>query len=162
VDYAAWSKGAADVAEEALQALGGQNVGPSESDIQNLDLFIMSNPLAKPKIPHGYANIESWDIYISGTRQLSLVHGRLRPGQLLCAQAGSGAVAAKSSLVPTLQAQYGQEVASKIAPRSFRLPEEAQQWQEWISQHPDQVRLCNADSFLLWASTLLTAVVWRV
>lgn len=145
VDYEAWKKGATAVHEEALQTLGGQNVGMSDGAAANLDLLaiVLSNPLAKLKTPYGYANIHSWDLYLTGARQLSLVHGRLQPGQLVCSQPGSAAVAAKSSLVPTLQTHYGHVVASRIAPRSFRLPAESQKWREWISLHPEKVSACS-------------------
>lgn len=133
VDYQAFLRNdSSRLFEDALQALGGCCAGATpmtQDELDNEDGSAVD----------GFTSRASWDLYISGVRQTMQASVRLRPGQLVCYLAGSTAVAYKSNLVPTLQAHYGHAVAGGIVPRSFRLPSEWRQWQEWINQNPEQV-----------------------
>lgn len=150
VDYHAFRNGTTALYEEALEALGAENAvdmdddedeheEEEDDDEEVEDEAADSHDNSNHGSVNGFDNIGSWDVYLTGARQLSMVWRRLKPGQLVCYQAGSGAVAAKSRLVPTLQAHYGHAVAGEFVPVSFKLPGEVSKWQEWIQQHTDQV-----------------------
>lgn len=131
VDRHAFRSGHTTLYEEILQALGGQDAAVDDYEDGYED--------DEPELLNGYDSISSWDIYLTGSRQASVVSTKLKPGQLIDSSAGSAAVASKSRLISTLQAHYGREMAGTVVPLSFNLPGETSQWQEWIRQNPEQV-----------------------
>lgn len=64
----------------------------------------------------------------------------LRPYQMVSIVPGCLCISRKTSLVRTLINTYGPEVAFTVVPRTFKLPEELDSWDNWIKKHPQQVR----------------------
>ncbi|KIY98981.1 hypothetical protein MNEG_8982 [Monoraphidium neglectum] len=132
VDYQALSSlESAALAERALQALGGVRTGgPPKLD-----------PISaqKQKIrDYGYMHMGAWDLLLSITAKAMLAAEVLRPGQLVSIVPGCLAISRKTSLVRSLLNAYGPEVAFSLVPVTFKLPEELDDWAEWVRQHPDQ------------------------
>jgi hypothetical protein len=47
-------------------------------------------------------------------------------------------ISRKTSLVRTLINTFGQDTAFQIVPRTFKLPDELDAWEQWLQQHPQQ------------------------
>jgi hypothetical protein len=65
----------------------------------------------------------------------------LRPYQVVSIVPGCLCISRKTSLVRSLLNCYGPEVAFRLVPRTFKLPEELDAWADWLAAHPQQVRL---------------------
>jgi hypothetical protein len=52
-------------------------------------------------------------------------------------------ISRKTSLVRTLLNCYGPELAFRLVPRTFKLPDELDAWAAWLAAHPQQVRTCG-------------------
>ncbi|KAF5835207.1 tubulin-tyrosine ligase family-domain-containing protein [Dunaliella salina] len=84
---------------------------------------------------YGYMHMGEWDILWSITAKAMLAAEILRPGQLVGILPGFLCVTRKTSLVRSLRTVYGDACAFTIVPRTFKLPEELDDWADWISKH---------------------------
>lgn len=50
----------------------------------------------------------------------------------------------KTSLVRSLRSMYGDDAAFTIVPRTFKLPDEMDEWEAWINAHPKVWRSAHA------------------
>jgi hypothetical protein len=78
-----------------------------------------------------------WDVLWTKSVYAIKAAPHLQPGQLVSAVVGLNSLTMKKRLLMTLKRAYQQEAFS-ITPLSFALPEELQQWQAWLQQHPEQ------------------------
>lgn len=58
------------------------------------------------------------------------------PGQLVAIVPGFLSITRKTSLVRSLRSMYGDDAAFTIVPRTFKLPDEMDEWEAWINAHP--------------------------
>jgi hypothetical protein len=63
----------------------------------------------------------------------------LRPHQVVSIVPGCLCISRKTSLVRTLLNCYGPELAFRLVPRTFKLPDELDAWADWLAAHPEQV-----------------------
>ncbi|GFR49659.1 hypothetical protein Agub_g11802, partial [Astrephomene gubernaculifera] len=86
---------------------------------------------------YGYLHMDSWDLLWSVTAKAALAADLLRPHQMLAIVPGLLAVSRKTTLVRSLRDTFG-EAAWGIVPRSFKLPDELDEWGRWVAEHPEQ------------------------
>eukprot|EP00878_Enallax_costatus_P021301 GHUV01022547.1.p1 GENE.GHUV01022547.1~~GHUV01022547.1.p1 ORF type:complete len:513 (+),score=138.38 GHUV01022547.1:1-1539(+) len=132
IDYQAFSSPeSAALPEAALMALGGVKTGgPPKLD-----------PITavKQKIKdYGYMHMDKWELLLSITAKAMLAAEVLRPYQMVSIVPGCLCISRKTSLVRTLINTYGHEVAFTVVPRTFKLPEELDSWDQWVRTHPQQ------------------------
>jgi hypothetical protein len=63
----------------------------------------------------------------------------LRPHQVVSIVPGCLCISRKTSLVRTMLNCYGPELAFRLVPRTFKLPDELDAWADWLAAHPEQV-----------------------
>lgn len=66
------------------------------------------------------------------------------PGQLVAIVPGFLSITRKTSLVRSLRSMYGDDAAFTIVPRTFKLPDEMDEWEAWINAHPKVWRSAHA------------------
>jgi hypothetical protein len=71
----------------------------------------------------------------------------LRPHQVVSIVPGCLCISRKTSLVRTLLNCYGPELAFRLLPRTFKLPDELDAWADWLAAHPEQVGACVEQSY---------------
>ena len=118
--------------EVALVGLGGECTGGPPK----LDPITAQKQKIKD---YGYMHMDKWDLLISITAKAMLAAEVLRPGQLVSIVPGCLTLSRKTSLVRTLVNTYGAEMAFTMVPRTFKLPDEMDQWADWIKANPEKV-----------------------
>ncbi len=88
---------------------------------------------------YGYMHMAAWDLLLSITAKAMLAAEILRPGQMVCIVPGCLCISRKTSLVRSLVMTYGKDMAFTLVPRTFKLPEELDEWGAWVQAHPEQV-----------------------
>lgn len=84
---------------------------------------------------YGYMHMDAWDLLYSVTAKAALAADVLRPGQMLAIIPGLLAVTRKTTLARSLRDMFG-EAAWGIVPRSFKLPDELDEWSQWLAANP--------------------------
>ncbi|GAX73724.1 hypothetical protein CEUSTIGMA_g1177.t1 [Chlamydomonas eustigma] len=129
IDYQVLSSPAsAELIERALLLAGGRKTGgPPKLDAVTA---------AKVKLKdYGYMHMDAWDLLWTITAKAMLAAEILRPGQMVSIVPGFLSITRKTSLVRSLRSVYGDEVAFSIVPRTFKLPDELDEWEMWIHRH---------------------------
>ena len=85
---------------------------------------------------YGYMHLNLWDLLFSITAKAMLAAEVLRPGQVVSIVPGFLCITRKTSLVRSLRASYGDELAFQIVPRTFKLPEELDEWSACMNSQP--------------------------
>lgn len=67
-------------------------------------------------------------------------HQVLRPYQVVSIVPGCLCISRKTSLIRTLLNAFGPDVTWSIVPHTFKLPEELDEWAQWVRTHQQQVR----------------------
>jgi len=117
--------------ERALKAVGGVCTGgPPKLDP-------ITSAVQKHK-DYGYMHMGEWDFLWSITAKAMLAAEILRPGQMVGCLPGFLSITRKTSLVSNLRLVYGSKEAFTIVPRTFKLPDEMDDWAEWLEQHPQE------------------------
>ncbi len=64
----------------------------------------------------------------------------LRPYQVVSIVPGCLCISRKTSLIRTLLNGFGPDITWGIVPRTFKLPDELDDWGAWLNKHHSQVR----------------------
>ncbi|KXZ50147.1 CYG40/TTL7 protein [Gonium pectorale] len=122
------SEGSAELIERALVAAGGVRAGgPPKKDA--------ATGAKRDDGVYGYMHMDAWDLLWSVTAKAALAADLLRPHQMLAIVPGLLAVSRKTTLVRSLRDMFG-EAAWGIVPRSFKLPDELDEWGRWVATNP--------------------------
>ncbi|KAG2443321.1 hypothetical protein HYH02_009387 [Chlamydomonas schloesseri] len=129
IDYQAFSSaGSAELIERALVAVGGVRAGgPPKLDA--------STGAKRDDGVYGYMHMDSWDLLWSVTAKAALAADLLRPHQMLAIVPGLLAVSRKTTLIRSLRDMFG-DAAWGIVPRSYKLPDELDEWGQWVADNP--------------------------
>lgn len=132
IDYQAFSSPeSAALPEAALVALGGVKTGgPPKLD-----------PITavKQKIrDYGYMHMDKWEVLLSITAKAMLAAEVLRPYQVVSIVPGCLCISRKTSLIRTLLNAFGPDATWAIVPRTFKLPDELDDWANWLQRHQGQ------------------------
>eukprot|EP00198_Chlamydomonas_reinhardtii_P003616 XP_001692952.1 guanylate cyclase [Chlamydomonas reinhardtii] len=84
---------------------------------------------------YGYMHMDSWDLLWSVTAKAALAADLLRHHQMLAIVPGLLAVSRKTTLVRSLRDMFG-DAAWGIVPRSYKLPDELDEWGQWVADNP--------------------------
>lgn len=63
----------------------------------------------------------------------------LRPYQVVSIVPGCLCISRKTSLIRTLLNGFGPDVTWAIVPRTFKLPDELDDWGDWLNKHQHKV-----------------------
>jgi hypothetical protein len=86
--------------------------------------------------------MEKWDLLWSADPGTPTdVAGILKPGQVISLVPGLRIITGRNYLPRSLVSAYGAELAFRLVPQSFALPEGESKWEAWLQEHPDQVRV---------------------
>jgi hypothetical protein len=86
--------------------------------------------------------MDKWDLLWSADHATpSDVSGKLKPGQIISIVPGLRFITGRNHLPRSLVFAYGVESAFRLMPRTFALPEEQTEWEAWLQEHPEQVRV---------------------
>ncbi|GLI65804.1 hypothetical protein VaNZ11_009427 [Volvox africanus] len=131
IDYQALSSaGSADLLEQALRAAGGVKAGgPPKTD--------PATGAKRDDGMFGYMHMDAWDLLWSVTARAALAADLLRRHQMLGIIPGLLAVSRKTTLVRSLRDLFG-EAAWDIVPRSYKLPDELDEWGRWVAGNPER------------------------
>ncbi|GLC40170.1 hypothetical protein PLESTM_001009700 [Pleodorina starrii] len=129
IDYQALSSpSSAELLERALVAAGGVRTGgPPKTD--------PATGAKRDDGVYGYMHMDAWDLLWSVTAKAALAADLLRGHQMLGIIPGLLAVSRKTTLVRSLRDLYG-EAAWDIVPRSYKLPDELDDWGRWVASNP--------------------------
>ena len=97
--------------------------------------YVHTSCVLKPAGVYGYMHMDAWDLLYSVTAKAALAADVLRPGQMLAIIPGLLAVSRKTTLARSLRDMFG-EAAWGIVPRSFKLPDELDEWGQWLAANP--------------------------
>ncbi|GIM13614.1 hypothetical protein Vretimale_16680 [Volvox reticuliferus] len=124
------SAGSADLLERALRAAGGVKAGgPPKTD--------PATGNKREDGVFGYMHMDAWDLLWSVTAKAALAADLLRKHQMLGIIPGLLAVSRKTTLVRSLRDLFG-EAAWDIVPRSYKLPDELDEWGRWVAENPER------------------------
>ncbi|PNH11180.1 Tubulin polyglutamylase TTLL5 [Tetrabaena socialis] len=124
------SEGSAALVERALREAGGVRAGgPPKLDA--------ATGAKQSDGVYGYMHMDSWDLLWSVTAKAALAADLLRTQQMLSIIPGLLAVSRKTTLVRSLRDTFG-EAAWGIVPRSFKLPDELDDWGAWVARNPSR------------------------
>jgi hypothetical protein len=86
----------------------------------------------------------------------------LRPYQVVSIVPGCLCISRKTSLIRTLLNSFGPDVTWTIVPRTFKLPDELDEWEDWTNKHSKQVSFtvvaCVGRCSLLCVQSRLAAI----
>ncbi|EFJ40684.1 hypothetical protein VOLCADRAFT_99465 [Volvox carteri f. nagariensis] len=120
----------AELVERALAAAGGLRAGgPPKTDTRT--------GVKKGEGVYGYQHMDAWDVLWSVTAKAALAADLLRSHQMLAIIPGLLAVSRKTTLIRSLRDMLG-EAAWDIVPRSYKLPDELDEWGQWVAANPDR------------------------
>ncbi|GBF94938.1 tubulin tyrosine ligase [Raphidocelis subcapitata] len=86
----------------------------------------------------GYRNVPDWQFLWTKSVYGIKAARSMQPGQVVSAIAGLNSLTMKKRMIQTLNSALGAELARQVAPVSFCLPEELQQWEAWLKDHPEE------------------------